>query len=594
MCCRAKNATFADLAIEGCTFDGTAEAQSVIEVSRCDDRESPGLVTLRRLVFRNNRLVGASGLRISASSCSDLEMIDVEIGDNVCLNDGCGVFLTKKSILENCAVSGNRLARFDQQPSSLLYASASSTTAIQGFAASENDLAVVRVQDSVLSLSNASFDGNSLNKINAEERKDSCIHSVKSSVTIARCSFLANEGYSGSAVFAKRSNVSVSSSVFRNNVGSFEGGCIYAARSNVTLENSSATYNDANSGGFMYAEKSNVTLESMSAVSNFAGNDGGFMSTRRSNVSFANTSAIDNEANWYGGFVSARDSTVTLENTTEATNSASSPWSYGGFMSVVNSNVSMANTSAIGNSAWVWGGFMFAEYSDVKLEDLTASNTSSTRGGSVYVKSSKLRILKARFSWSESEVLGGFAVLKNSSIWINDSELVQGSSKKGGAIWMKKSSLTAHNLSVSHCQARNAGGGVMCLASSSFLCSDCTFENNSAGKGEGGAIFFDSQHEQILALQLVRSRIENNVAELGGKTCKLDGTLSTFCFRRTLLRLRREERKMRGKGQKVSLYDFGGHKVLWQRSGSCRRCCLRGLLRSYPSRLLQRVSGYRS
>ena len=51
-----------------------------------------------------------------------------------------------------------------------------------------------------------------------------------------------------------------------------------------------------------------------------------------------------------------------------------------------------------------------------------------------------------------------------------------------------------------------------------LLCFRCKFEKNSAEKGNGGAIFFDSIHKQNLTLQLVRSHIENNVAELGGTT----------------------------------------------------------------------------
>ena len=251
MCCRrASEVTFVNLILTKCIFDGAKKAQSVIEVSKCSDGDSPGLVTLRRVAFRKNRLIGASGLRMSASSCSDLEMVDTEIADNVCSSDGCGVLLAKKSRLENCTVSGNRVVESNAQPSSLLYARPSSNMTVQGFAASRNDLTVIRVRDGVLSVSNASFNRNALDKESAKKLKISCMHLLKSFAAISTCSFTANEGYRGSVILVQKSNVAVFSSLFWNNSGSERGGCVYASKSNVRLENTTAIGNSAkNEGG---------------------------------------------------------------------------------------------------------------------------------------------------------------------------------------------------------------------------------------------------------------------------------------------------------------------------------------------------------
>ena len=266
-CCRANDITFVDLVIANCSFDGTKEAQSVIEVSRCHDQSSPGLVNLRGVAFRKNRLIAASLLRVSASSCSDLEMIDVEIEDNVCSGDGCGVFLGRKTNLENCTAIRNRVVKSNRQMSSLVYAPALSNTTIQGFAASQNELTVVRVRDGVLSLSNASFSQNSLKTKRPKRTKTSCIHSVNSSVAISKCGFTANEGYIGSIILAQESNISMSGSFFWNNSGFLDGGCVYAEYSNVTLENTNATNNSAEHfGGFINARNSNVTLENAKAT----------------------------------------------------------------------------------------------------------------------------------------------------------------------------------------------------------------------------------------------------------------------------------------------------------------------------------------
>ena len=605
-----------------CTFDDTDEAQSVIEVSECHDRDSPGVVILRGVAFRKNGLVGASGLRMSEPSCSDLEMIDVQIADNVCSSDGCGVFLAKKSNLKNCTASGNRVVKSNNRMFSLLYAPASSNTTIQGLVAFRNNLAVLRVQDGDLSLSDASFSWNSLDSKHAGGMNySSCIHVVKSSAAISDCSFTANEGYNGSAVLAEESNVSVSTSVFRENLVARSGGCVYALMSNVTLENTTANNSRAKShGGFMYVEGSNVTLEKTTANNSLTTYEGGFMYVQDANATLETTTATNSFSEYQGGFMYVLRSNVMLENTTATDNSVEresggfmfvglsnmmlknttatnnrAKYEGGGFMHVKGSDVTLEDTKATNNSVLYCGGFMRAEFSDVTLKDTTATNSSAeSYGGFMYVEGSnvtlekttatnssagyaggsvdgmysELRIKLSQFFASNSNVSGGFAALESSSIFMNDTEIVGGRSKNGGAIWMKKSNMTARNLSIIHCRADNSGGGVMSRAHSTLLCADCKFANNSAEEGNGGAIFFDSRYNQTLALQIVQSRFENNVAEFGGMTCRKNERTLVCAFRRTLLRVQREDKTMHSKRQRLSLHVFNGHKLLWQQSKS--------------------------
>ena len=427
---------------------------------------------------------------MSASSCSELEMVDVKIADNECSSDGCGVLLGKRSNLENCTVSRNRLVESNEQMSSMLYAPLASNTRIQGFAASRNDVAVIRVRNGVLSLSKASFNRNPLRR-HTGKTKVSCIHLVRSSAKIIRCNFTENNVYERSVVLFKKSNVSMSSSIFRNNVVFWTGRCVLALKANMKLENTAAISNSALNnigGGFLHTRDSIVTLENTHATGNSAGSSGGFMDAYDSEVTLKHTHATGNSAGSSGGFLNAHDSEVTLE-----------------------------NTSATNSSARFGGGFLMASKSNVKTENTTTTNSrAESYGGSVYLQSSKLRIVHSRFSWSKSNISGGFVALEGSSIQINDSELFQGRSKNGGAIWMRESNMTAHTLSIIHCRADHHGGAVMSFAYSAFRCAGCKFKNNSADNGNGGAVFFDSRPNQTLALQLVQSRFENNEAELGG------------------------------------------------------------------------------
>ena len=554
---------------------------------------------------------------MSESAGSNLELVDVEIADNVCSSDGCGVLLGRESNLENCTASGNRVVKSNEQMSSLLYAPASSAITIQGFSASRNNLAVVRVQDGVLSLSSASFDRNSFRKKHAGKTKTSCIHLVRSSAAISNCTFTANDGYRGSVILTTKSNVTLANISAINSHAVHDGGFMYAEDSNVTLENTSATNSHAvhdggfmcakyshvtlantsainsqalHDGGFMYAEDSNVTLENTSATKSHAQQYGGFMYAEDSNVTLENTSATNSRAEYDGGFMRADDSNVTLENTS-ATNSHAQR--FGGFMYAEDSNVKLENTSATNSRANVCGGFMYAtdsivtlentsatnssslcggfmdarnskvnllhgttannsagyrggficsSRSTVTLEDVNVTNSSSERGGSIHAANSIQRISQSHWSSSTSSEAGGFVfAVDRSSIFINDTTFVQGKSRDGGAIWLNKSRVTAHKLSVANCEAQDGGGGVKGTDSSTFLCADCVFRDNTAKEGDGGGVFFDADREQSLALQLIRSSFANNVAKLGGKHFRGGmKPLLIFTSRRTRLPMQRE------------------------------------------------------
>ena len=667
------NATFADLIIEKCAFDGEYEAQSIIEVAECRRKDALGLVTLHRFIFRQNNLTAASALRMSSPSCSELKMVEVEISENTCLGEACGVHLAQKNLLEDCTISKNRVTDADaQKKSSLFYGGISSNTTIRGFAASENSLTIIRIRKGKLSLTEADFQGIylELGRHIDEKMASQCVHSIESSIRIELCSFFANRAFRGSVVFAKKSSISVFYSSFTYNEAE-NGGCIYAEGSKLVLKHTVAgNYNRAHnnggflhaldssiqmddiyagfniastnggfmhaencntklkethaannyaweSGGFMYAENSNAKLERTNAFWNTAREDGGFLSAYKSNVTLDHTNATDNRAYKNGAFVYARYSNVTLGDTNAKDNKATDgafvyaencttklkethaaknhAWASGGFMFVKNSEAKLERTNAIRNIAGDNGGFLNVEKSNIMLEhtDATANSASNgafvhaeysnvtfeitnaqhnsalksggviyaedTRlilkhtdatnnnamddGGFVYAKDSTLTIAQSHISLSTSNATGGFAsVSGKSSIIVNDTSIVQGRSKKGGAIWMDESHLKAVHLSITRSEAEVDGGGVLGLGSSSILCANCVFQDNSAKQGNGGAVFLDAKSDQGLALQFVQSSFENNKAKLGGRQslCK-NRTSADVCFRRTLLRLQREQ-----------------------------------------------------
>ena len=408
---RSKNVAFVDVVFEGCAQGGTDEAQAIIEVTGCE-ADAPGVITLRRVVFRKNELNAASVLRTSSPSCFTVELIDVEISENVGSDAARIVHLAKKNRLKNCAVFKNAVSGAAVKPSSVFYGPASSETTIQGLAAFDNSLTLIQIQDGSLAVSNASVERNLLATGIAKKRENCCFHLVRSSAQVRECSFRANEGVRGTAIFARESTVSVLESGFDDNVGLEDGSCVYAENSEVVLE----------------------------------------------------------------------------------------------------------DTNAIGNQADGRGGVMYAANSTVIVKHTTAVNSSSKRGGFLFAWNSTLNILQSQFISSVANVYGGFAAAsKGSLIFIVDSAVERAKSKNGGAIWLKESHLVARNLSILYGQADESGGGVYGFASSTIFCSDCKLYNNSAKGGNGGAIFFDTDLEYSLALQLVKCHIEKNVANLGGR-----------------------------------------------------------------------------
>lgn len=103
-------------------------------------------------------------------------------------------------------------------------------------------------------------------------------------------------------------------------------------------------------------------------------------------------------------------------------------------------------------------------------------------------------------------------------------------SNMGGAISLESSDLAAFCFNASNCSALDEGGAIRGNGTSTFLCAECSFTNNSAGK-KGGAVSMESSKSQLLAIQFDKTIFHNNVANYGGHF--------PFLFSKDLLLLRR-------------------------------------------------------
>ena len=258
---RADNVVFANIAVEKCAFTSESEAQAIVEVSACDTERNSGLVALYHIAFRNNGLSGVSALRLTSPSCSELQMHDVEISDNVCSHEACGVLLGTKNRIEGIRLLRNILADYVDGFPSLLFASTSSSTAIGGLEAAENRLAVFQIRGGALSLSNASFDHNRQNT-KREAGNGTCVHLVQSSAEIAKSKFAKeNKGTRGSCLYAEESSSTVSGSEFAGNAADQGGGFSCVSDSTARFEQLEAISNSAKlDGGCVYAVNTELDL----------------------------------------------------------------------------------------------------------------------------------------------------------------------------------------------------------------------------------------------------------------------------------------------------------------------------------------------
>ena len=234
---------------------------------------------------------------MSSPSCSELNLIEVEISDNVCLGEACGVYLARKNRLEDCTASENRVTEADGQQSSLFYGHISSCIKIRGFTASGSNLAIIRIREGELSLSNASFRRNVLGTRIDEDTKNHCVHSIESSVQIEKCTFVANEGFAGPVILANASKISVFRSTFNDNVAFENGGCVCVEGSELEIKRAKALNNTAHGrGGLFRASTSIVTLEHTNATANSAKESDGFVHASNSTLKLDKTNAANNSA----------------------------------------------------------------------------------------------------------------------------------------------------------------------------------------------------------------------------------------------------------------------------------------------------------
>ena len=298
-----------------------------------------------------------------------------------------------------------------------------------------------------------------------------------------------NSAGTSGAVHNQNSTIHLIGCSIDSNIARSAGGMVVVRNGEIVIEDSLVTSNHAHSvAGAIYSESKllarNVTFRNNSAVENGGALYGDGSSTSEISDSFI----IDSRSRKGGAILVRGNSSITLDRTLVRNNMATQS---GGGVYILDAATTVRNTDFDENRA-LTGGSVFLE------------------------KNSTLHMTASSFKSDVAFLSGGsIAATSNSTVSIVETTFSNCSAAMGGAVWLSNSSLRASRLRMRSTNAIQDGGGIFANVSSTLVCSDCVFRANSAGR-YGGAVAFDADRPQSLALHLNACSFVKNEADLGG------------------------------------------------------------------------------
>ena len=373
---------------------------------------------------------------------------------------------------------------------------------------------------------------------------------VESVATVTGCRFLGNTAQqSGASVYVDASNASLSHCIFTNGSAAQGGALTIYNSARVSLSDSSISHGMSGSsgGGIDIDTESAFRMRNVLMENNTSLQRGGAISAADSStVRLKNSRFLRNKARTFGGAVfMLNGSELTGDGLIFDENSAQD--GHGGSIvsfepskfHILNSRFSRGNAKFVGgivirrsamasvfvncsfesNTALLFGGVCLVMQSAARFENCSmVGNSAVTAGGSLSVVNSTVDLLNTHFSGNNGTDSGGFIeAVDNSEIRGHSVSMVETSSENGGALWFHDSVIQLENAHFSRCHANESGGVVFGSKNSSFLCNNCIFENNTAGRW-GGAMYLNNVSSHSVSVQIDGSTFRNNTAAYGGET----------------------------------------------------------------------------
>ena len=317
--------------------------------------------------------------------------------------------------------------------------------------------------------------------------------------TISGSNFTNNKAQYGGAAYFNKGFVTITDSVFENNIATAEGGAVGFSRASVkdlvvSINNSSFVGNKAPVAGAIFTNVDSKITNS-NFTKNTASKGGAVLNENGAKLTVDNSTFKDNAADSYGGAV--------LNN---------------GELIVTNSVFDANDILNRGSAGVDHGGAAIYNWKNAKLDISKSNFTNNIKN---YVNGDRL--------------VGAVTTIGNATI--RDSYFVNNSGRWGGALAATGgvSGSAINTISVDGTKFVNNTalyGGAMFVWASNYTISNSVFDNNSAfGKGDmspnnnnGGALIVTQDNIPVSG-KIVNSNFTNNKAQYGGAAWINEGTV---------------------------------------------------------------------
>lgn len=239
-----------------------------------------------------------NGLIIDSTktSCITLQMENVVLSRNRCSGSSC-LRLSHNNELKNIHLFRNR-GNSEISESAIFSAGKNSTTTAMNVSSVRNRLRTFCVNAGMVNLRRSLFKRNKWNDSSSQTSEPiggGVVLAIKSTVYIQKSDFKDNYANSGSCILARSSQLNISNCMFRYNSVERDGGAIYASRrSSLDLSESQLWNNNAIDGGVLLIESSSHARISTSTFkSNIASSNGGAIMLSRDAVIVASDCAFE-------------------------------------------------------------------------------------------------------------------------------------------------------------------------------------------------------------------------------------------------------------------------------------------------------------
>ena len=362
------------------------------------------------------------------------------------------------------------------------------------------------------------------------------IQQLGGTTTITESSFTGNSSEYGGAINGRfAGDITISDTVFSNNVATASGGAIYnGTTNNLTIFSSTFTNNrvtlapfNFNGGGAIDNAGSNSQL--IVSGSTFTGNSarsgGAINNFNASDAFISNSTFTGNTAVEAGGAILNRGSgaTLNLVSSTVSNNVVTQAFGNGGGISNGGTSdtgiANIANSVISNNQAGDGGGIGTQGTLSIETSIITGNSATVGEGGGIFVGSLAGQSVTIDASTISNNTAnregGGIFYTENPSgmvanlLTINDSTIDNNRGTEGGGVYAARTNVGIARTTISNNQASNigvGGGGGLHLNSVSIgTLSNSTISGNSATQ-DGGGIYVNNNS----TLDITSSTIANN------------------------------------------------------------------------------------